>query len=106
MMTVYLNREVDGCLDLYVTDGEVYRTSGSQFGYNSRDGWKILIGTFRENRDHHMTAEARAVQAVREWLAVYNHARIPAQYANEMVLPWERPEGAIEERPMKKQYRE
>jgi hypothetical protein len=89
MMTLYINREVDGCLDLYVTSGTIYRTGGSSYSYNSRDGYKILIGTFRERRDDNRTAEQRAQQAARDWMAVYQIGQIPVQYGNEMGMSYE-----------------
>lgn len=83
MLTLYINREVDGYLDLYVTNGTVYKTDGGIYGHNSKDGYKILVDTFRERRDDPRTAESRATQAVREWMAAYHTARIPVQNGSE-----------------------
>jgi hypothetical protein len=102
MMTVYLNREIDGSLDLYITSGTVYRTGNSQYSNNSRDGFKILVGTFRERKDDPRTADSRAVQAMREWMAAYMIAKIPVQSGSDVALAYEADPSEVQERPMRK----
>ena len=89
MMTLYINRETDGCLDLYVTSGVVYRTDNSTYGYNSRDGMKILIGTFRDRKIDGRSGESMAQQALREWMAAFHYGRIPVQNGSDVALSYE-----------------
>jgi hypothetical protein len=102
MMTVYLNREIDGSLDLYVTSGTVYKTSNGQYSNNSKDGYKILVGTFRERKEDTRTAESRATQALREWMAAYMVARIPVQSGSDVAMAYEAGPNDVQERPMRK----
>ena len=100
MMTVYLNREVDGYLDLYVTNGNVYKTDAGPFGYNSQGGFKMLLETFREQRDAPLPAEQRAFLSAKDWLAKYMIARIPVQFGNEVILSYEEP--VLDDKPKRK----
>ncbi len=89
MMTVYVNREVDGYLDLYVTNGTVYKTGAGAYDYNSTGGFKMLLETFREDKDALLPAEQRAVLSAKDWLFKYGIAKIPVEYGNETVLAYE-----------------
>ena len=106
MITRYLNPEVDGYLDLYMTTGSVVKTDGGMYSYNSRGGYKMLLETFREDSHKDLTAEQRAGSSVRDWQLRYSAAKIPVQYGNEMVLTYEAP-GEAEEKPVKtKQHKQ
>ena len=105
MITLYLNREVDGYLDLYMTTGNVVKTDGGMYSYTSRGGYKMLLETFREDSHKDLTAEQRAGSSIRDWQQRYNTAKIPVQYGNEMVLTYEAPVEAEEKTVKTKQHR-
>lgn len=105
MITLYLNREVDGYLDLYMTTGEVFKTDVGTYSYGSRGGYKMLLETFREDAHKDLTADQRGGRAARDWLQRYGVARIPAQFGNETVLNYEAPVGAEEKAMKTKQHR-
>jgi hypothetical protein len=96
MMTLYLNREDDGAIDLYVTNGQVYRQATENGPIACRDGHKLLVDTFWENSNATQSAETRAALEVEKWVAAFMAAKMPVQYANDMVLPFE--EAKVEEK--------